>query len=150
MEHLNECSEPLIKGHYLQCQVLDLRTCKNCESHEGETSWQNYLTVKVLRTRKVVNLQALIWEKCTGQCITTSDLRECPICAKKKKISNGYHSLTFLQRCPIVLPMLLNRTRSSMRRVCSCQVKIPTALEFQTCQYSLKERKCANTHYWLL
>ena len=77
-------SRPLLK-HYFQAQFLYLRTCQQCGRHESLIDNLNYLSVKVLKTKSIVSLQSLLWEKCTGQCATREESRECESVVAKEK-----------------------------------------------------------------
>ena len=62
--HLLKKSQNQQAEHLLQTRFLNLRTCQCCYTHEGHTAILNYLTVKVLQTSQIVQLESLIWEKC--------------------------------------------------------------------------------------
>ena len=161
--HLLKKSQNQQAEHLLQARFLNLKTCQCCYTHEGHTAILNYLTVKVLQTSQIVRSESLIWEKCTGQYSTAKESRDCPNCTAKNERSPGYHEITLFQKCPVVLPVLLNRTSTNMRTTVGSPVKVPYMLDIsnlsiqfdkkETCHYilfaviHLKARTVRRGHY---
>ena len=148
MQHLSDGIIRPSEDHYLQAQFLNLRTCQTCMTHEGETVEQNYITVKVLKSQEKLSLSSLLWEKCTGQYATTAESMSCQICVGNGNSSPGYHELTFLKKCPIIFPVLLNRAEQDMATLCTSPVEIPVTLELSDLSVHFEKKEMC--HYDLL
>ena len=134
----------------LDSQYLNLRTCQQCLHHEGEIASHNYISVKALNTQEEVSLTSLLWEKCTGQYSTTKEMRECGNCKSRNETSPGYHELTFIQKCPVIFSVLINRTDKDMSRVCSSPVQVPHMIDLSKLSVQYDKKRFASTSSLLL